>query len=300
MSRSELIWERVKGALGVPPELDIDWDESLFEAPPGDSAIDSEDESSSDHGSFGIAMSGGKLNLETSGDRWLTADHDITATASPISHSHPDSPSLPPVISIEPILAPSDGAVNALSPPPLSLPAALASSPGVSGDGLGNISEDAEEEEGASSGANAESEVKPDSPQIQGIRISTTPLVSSPPRRSFSESRRALSFSNPNTSQGLFIGGSLSQRSSSFGSLSSVSSYNPTSRYPLSAAESRLKFGRENTMNAEEENAKAKDPERQEDDEDDEPYDPVAERGPGNPLFPSNFARLGLGPTLGK
>lgn len=27
-------------------------------------------------------------------------------------------------------------------------------------------------------------------------------------------------------------------------------------------------------------------------------YDPVGDRGPGNPLFPSNFARLALGPTL--
>ncbi|KAH9973611.1 hypothetical protein BGW80DRAFT_1459081 [Lactifluus volemus] len=29
-----------------------------------------------------------------------------------------------------------------------------------------------------------------------------------------------------------------------------------------------------------------------------EPYDAVGERGPGNPLFPSNFAKLALGPTL--
>jgi len=28
------------------------------------------------------------------------------------------------------------------------------------------------------------------------------------------------------------------------------------------------------------------------------PYDAVGERGPGNPLFPSNFASLALGPTL--
>ena len=30
----------------------------------------------------------------------------------------------------------------------------------------------------------------------------------------------------------------------------------------------------------------------------DVPYDPVGDRGPGNPLFPSNFARLAVGPTL--
>jgi len=29
-----------------------------------------------------------------------------------------------------------------------------------------------------------------------------------------------------------------------------------------------------------------------------EAYDVVGERGPGNPLFPTNFARLALGPTL--
>jgi len=29
-----------------------------------------------------------------------------------------------------------------------------------------------------------------------------------------------------------------------------------------------------------------------------EAYDAVGERGPGNPLFPTNFARLALGPTL--
>jgi len=30
----------------------------------------------------------------------------------------------------------------------------------------------------------------------------------------------------------------------------------------------------------------------------DVPYDPVGEREPGNPLFPTSFARLALGPTL--
>ncbi|KAH7913865.1 hypothetical protein BJ138DRAFT_1099152 [Hygrophoropsis aurantiaca] len=34
------------------------------------------------------------------------------------------------------------------------------------------------------------------------------------------------------------------------------------------------------------------------DDDDDHPYDPVGDRVPGNPIFPSNFARLALGPTL--
>ena len=29
-----------------------------------------------------------------------------------------------------------------------------------------------------------------------------------------------------------------------------------------------------------------------------EAYDVVGERGPGNPLFPTSFARLALGPTL--
>ena len=29
-----------------------------------------------------------------------------------------------------------------------------------------------------------------------------------------------------------------------------------------------------------------------------EAYDGAGERGPGNPLFPTNFARLALGPTL--
>lgn len=34
------------------------------------------------------------------------------------------------------------------------------------------------------------------------------------------------------------------------------------------------------------------------DSESERAYDPVGDRAPGNPLFPSNFARLALGPTL--
>lgn len=34
------------------------------------------------------------------------------------------------------------------------------------------------------------------------------------------------------------------------------------------------------------------------DNESERAYDPVGDRVPGNPLFPSNFARLALGPTL--
>jgi len=34
------------------------------------------------------------------------------------------------------------------------------------------------------------------------------------------------------------------------------------------------------------------------DSESERAYDPIGDRVPGNPLFPSNFARLALGPTL--
>lgn len=50
MSHSELIWERVKGALGVPPELDVDQPHEFdFPSAISTSSIDT-DELSDDHG----------------------------------------------------------------------------------------------------------------------------------------------------------------------------------------------------------------------------------------------------------
>ncbi|KAJ7483166.1 hypothetical protein FB451DRAFT_1555215 [Mycena latifolia] len=257
---SELIWERLKGALGVPPELDVEYTEAQYNDV-------FEDDSESD----GVVEDGGKVHWEDwdavldspifdtrrSAGSSPSASRHASAIPPAMSTSTSNSSSTPTIMTQVPTPRDDDGA----HPPPLSLPASL------SGDatGLGDIGEEEEDEEedgaGAAKAVEAETEVEVEPPQLHGLRISTpgTPM-SSPglirsaatgaPMRSPSFSAREPAFARSSSS------GSL-HRSGSFGSVRSLSS---------STSEG--------------------------------PYDPVADRAPGNPLFPSNFARLALGPTL--
>jgi hypothetical protein len=228
LSRSELIWERVKGALGVPPELDtaslvevLDWRSTQVSVHGyGDSAIDSEDESVSasekggesekfrmeltSPGSTGrqgsitrLSIPSGATGVESSNTQWREVPEATTPLSeSPFpSEADPHTPIQGPgQISISPILTPSSS--QSLNPPHLSLAAS-------EGEALGDITEDAEgEDESANAGdAKANVEAAPltpeQSPQIQGLRIHTTPLPASaqidlsafPSPRSFTPSR---------------------------------------------------------------------------------------------------------------
>lgn len=284
---SELIWERIKGALGVPPELDVDLTDDLDDHGSSSSSVNT-DEISDDEGmaakghwddwdatmdspvfrrgdspvvptALKTALEGEAANLGASFSlRRPEGDETISPTPAGEGTEHDYDYQL---LSIEPLLASS-------IPPPLSLPSSLA---------LLDIAEGAEDEaeaEGEDGDTSTDPNTKEredegliDPTQIQGLRISTSPLPVSPilgpvsplppyPHVPYAGSQphsRSSSFGSSLSSSGVFA------RSGSFGSLVGLAGL---------AARG------------------------------DDPYDPVADRGPGNPLFPGNFARLALAPTL--
>ncbi|KAF8523000.1 hypothetical protein JB92DRAFT_2885738 [Gautieria morchelliformis] len=221
-ARSELIWERVKAALGVPPELD-----SL------DKIADKQNGSTHDMAVTEVRLDGEDVS-EAFGDAWVEPIVSGPVGPSPIppprspTASFPRSPKLghqgvgrmediSEDIS-EPIVSTPVG--PSPIPPPRSPTALFPRSPKLGHQVVGrmeDISEDVSES-GARPAATA---------AVHGLRVVVPP--SEPPVRHYS------SFS--------------------------ASDAGPSSRPHV-------------------------------------PYDVVAERGPGHPLFPSSFANLALGPTL--
>ena len=249
LAHSELIWERIKGALGVPPELDVD------------STSDVETEYSDDHIGIGDWGSSGVMGSPEIDDEPEQED--------PLS------------LSIENIMSSSEHDRQVIS-------TSLGHSPLIAESGLQDISEDMEETEGDDKEKTLMQEdytnVKPvdaslqrssSTNSIQGLKISTTPIPSSPMITAVAsspisyESRAKSGASSPPhqepppnrfftiTSSPTNTGLSRAKRSGSFGSMHSFHSNGSIT-----------------------------------------PYDPVGDRVPGNPLFPSNFARLAVGPTL--
>ncbi|KAJ6485641.1 hypothetical protein C8R45DRAFT_278204 [Mycena sanguinolenta] len=288
LKHSELIWERLKGALGVPPELDVEYTEAeyhdVFESDSESEGVlemakkspeDSEDLGDSPADGKSVESSPGASRRGTfpPGFSQTSTSSSTPTILTQLPTPHNDetyftfspnelTPSVSGVI-IEPVIASSESVLSP-NPPPLSLPASL------SGDaaGLGDIGEEDEEETVTPPGETAPSgeAVESEPPQVHGLRISTpgTPMLPySPSLRSAttgaplrSPSFSARDSSRPHSPTFMRSGSSGSlHRSGSFGSVRSVSSL-------------------------------------------DVPYDPVADRAPGNPLFPSNFARLAVGPTL--
>ncbi|KAL4078731.1 hypothetical protein V8B97DRAFT_2015186 [Scleroderma yunnanense] len=256
LTHSELIWERLKGALGVPPELELEDDGEL----PSDVVL--ADDANSD------------------------AVTESTEQMTAIPGSCPVSPrARSPLgdITIEPIIA-----TPSSNPPPPSLTASLSQSSSMSqGDGLQDIGEEAEEEEIVDNNAQ-DSKPQEAETQIHGLSISTCPTSSSLPHTpyGFSHSHPSspdvyLPVAEGNDVESLTseLPASFTRRRSRANSRSSVSSFiTPTmgthrdGRHHPSSSD----FG----------------------DESEQEYDPVGDRVPGNPLFPSNFARLASGPTL--
>ncbi|KAJ7029781.1 hypothetical protein C8F04DRAFT_1398284 [Mycena alexandri] len=245
------------GALGVPPELDVEYTEAEYH-----DVFESDEESGDEQGRWGTgAAITRSTTVEPSMSRTPTTDtssstptlvtqlptpaHDEYFTFSPSELAPSGSE-----IFIEPILA-SDQAILGPHPPPLSLPGDASS--------LGDIGEEEEDEDAAASPPRGR-HPPPPPPSTPGtpllpnaIRSATTGA----PMRSPSFSARAPPHSHSPTfrSSSSSPGSLRLERSASFGSARSVGSSNSG-------------------------------------------YDPVADRAPGNPLFPSNFARLALGPTL--
>ncbi|KAG6908962.1 hypothetical protein DXG01_002568 [Tephrocybe rancida] len=216
ISHSELIWERVKGALGVPPELDVDYDPSqpyllsseLFEpssAHSTTSSIDT-DELSDDHGraARGHWEDWDAIMDSPVYDRRLQSHptspvvpfhldvgKDMSdAAVSPALFSANNGPVSPSsFLSIEPLLAPSSTSpiAHIASISPSSYPGPTND---ISGLALDDIQEGAEDDDdttstaatedtatGAERDADAEADPTLIAPsQIQGLRISTAPI----------------------------------------------------------------------------------------------------------------------------
>ncbi|KAG2150286.1 uncharacterized protein EDB93DRAFT_1205110 [Suillus bovinus] len=291
LSHSELIWERLKGALGVPPELEVDREYDT------ESAIAEDDHPPRISVSpIPVVLDGGSV-VEDSGESnthtvsFPLGNVQSTQYDSLLSSPQDDPLSTPIHLLIEPILATPSSNTNISSsgsanPPPLSLPSNLSQSTCLGqGDGLQDIGEEAEDEDGADAEA-PEKDTQPveDSSQIHGLRISTSPVPSSPVcvSQPFSHPTSPVMNSNDSrrnstelkwSSEFTFPLARRISRTSSHGSVSSLG--RPTFSYIHNSAGSD--FGENDSERA---------------------YDPVGDRGPGNPLFPSNFARLALGPTL--
>lgn len=284
LTHSELIWERVKGALGVPPELDND----------------ESDGDVNDH--YVVEWHSHTIDIDE------TEGH--TARASPEILDHHDlayspeefdldSESNALSLSIENIMSPSSGLGGYPSnPPPVSLSnssGSLSHSPHTSEVGLQNISEDQEEADQENAALQPEGsperkatvtqddyttarsvEEPREQSTIQGLKISTTSIPSSPMMPSVS-SPMMFSSSSPSLHPLSRSGDSSPPNRGLQGSPNRSYSVLPSSPFKSKRTSS---FGsiHSNSSSA--------------------AYDPVGDRVPGNPIFPSNFARLAVGPTL--
>ena len=246
LHRSELIWERIKGALGAPPELDPDG----FEMDPYTVDVplifkDLKLDHSSDPGTRLTESPDPDFNAEPQ----PTPDHVSESNVSVPAAGSPDVSTL----SIEPVLMTTSPAAEHDHPP---------TRPG--GHRMHDISEDVREEsdENESEAAPTAKPVSSSPPPreiIQGLCISTGPALpglfaTEPSQIAPSPLSRTLSAS------------SITQQLQSTQVASS-----PPKRRSWSYAGSSTSS---------------------------EAYDMAGERGPGNPLFPTNFAKLALGPTL--
>ena len=244
---SELIWERIKGALGAPPELDPDgFEEDPFTA---DRPL-----------TFDVFEKLDSLSVFAASP---IGEH------TPIPDAAPQPPPASDTASEANISAENSPSISTLTIEPVLIPTAEHDHPPTrpGGHRMHDISEEVQEE----SSENEDEEPADPFPQreiIQGLRISTVPAT-----------------------PGIFAGGSPPaplQRTSSMSSVNQLQQRPQTpDEYPslLKRSGSMGSLGRRRWSSAGS-NASS------------EVYNVVGERGPGNPLFPTSFARLALGPTL--
>ena len=233
-SHSELIWERIKGALGIPPELDVseeteEDDISGLEASVGDFVLS-------------------PIDTTSKADFSLAAHSPVRSYADVFDDDF-DSTS----ISIEPVFAMDPNASPSVDPQI----------------GLGDISEAAEDE--AENADAEETNLSPPKQEevVHGLRISTS--FSSPIPHLHGNTPSALTSpiaaggGGINPSSNPEAGYTLRRSNSSSSSIHIDGRFSPYSAYRGAH---------------------------------DDDYHAGIERGPGNPLFPSNFANLATSPTL--
>jgi hypothetical protein len=254
---SELIWERIKGALGAPPELDPDdFEEDPFavDRPLMFNTLKSElwSDLAAPHNESPPP------DLDTESQPTVTPDHVSE------SHSSASAGGSPVVstLSIEPVLMTTMTAspVAEHDHPPTRL----------GGHRMQDISEDVQEEPGENEDEAPAVPPSSSPPReiIQGLRISTGPA----PPGLFATSQipmamqlRAFSMSSaPQQQQSTRV--------------PSEHPSPPMPSGPIDSSRRRWSYAASNASS--------------------EAYDVAGERGPGNPLFPTSFARLALGPTL--
>ncbi|PFH51853.1 hypothetical protein AMATHDRAFT_46822 [Amanita thiersii Skay4041] len=306
LSHSELIWERVKAAFGVPPELDVDNkdelpstydddthnDSAILDSPALDRSTESEpvQKLTSSKADNTTALS---ARLETLTGHTSLARLDTSDSSSAVgtfgasetdfvigkfSPSPAEDEPYEDQVTIEPLLINSTTSTS--HPPPLSLPASLS---GAVNDVLGDIAESAEDE--AEDSENLEFLVGPQedpdliSPsQIQGLRITTssrsanTSAISSPAGNThvptFAHTPLSLDdLSDPSKSSPL-------DKAHQTTASSEISEFAPQRVRPTSMSG----FDTLRELGA--------------------PFHSIGDRAPGHPLFISNFTRLTASPTL--
>ncbi|KAI0924068.1 hypothetical protein AcV5_009427 [Taiwanofungus camphoratus] len=156
LAKSELIWERIKGAFGVPPELDIDEEElpSVLEPPletPVETAV-----------------------ITDKGETEASSYPLVFESPSPLPPAENPSPH-PDELSIEPVIA-------SHSQPPSTF------SLDQSSHELSEVREEDENEEASSDDANTNADAKKDEPEVHGLRIVTSPMSPGGPGRSYTMS----------------------------------------------------------------------------------------------------------------
>lgn len=269
-SHSELIWERVKGALGVPPELDVD-----VEFVEGDGDADDEvgQERNEDTEDWEQAILDSPICVKSPLRDRFDGGHDVGVEERTFD-GEGEADEEERMISIEPLIS---------SPPPAST-STLSSAGGTLGLGLGDIAEGAEDEdEDEEVQAEIGEQANDEDPQvliaskIQGLRISTSSLpAATPPHTSSSpppgESPRLRARSR--TSSHSSLAGPF-HRSESTGSLAAL--WSAVRQEGVFVSSSSVGGGSEAGFGGAGE-------------------DGASVEGMG-PRFPANFARLGRGRT---
>ncbi|KXN92385.1 hypothetical protein AN958_07003 [Leucoagaricus sp. SymC.cos] len=330
ISHSELIWERVKGALGIPPELDVDWQFNHDNDSSSDRSSIRTEDISDDEGKAArghwsdwdatidspvFDKRGKRLSIDSTGIVAGEGQGGFTiGTFSPPASSTRFEMEPENQVVIEPLIALPPSFSTA--PPPLSLPSSLSTGPS---DGLGDIAEGAEEEEEEADGGENEKRASatvtpsPSDPnllsssQIQGLKISIaplpitqydSPLMLSPvsPSASVPEATAipGASSHGGGPSSSSYVGSRPHSRSSSF---SSIGPFRRTeSGSNIAALLSSLRASNPGIASSD---AGDRNSILSELHLGGEGMGMTGDyRVVGTPLFPSNFARLASGPTL--
>jgi hypothetical protein len=247
---SELIWERIKGALGAPPELDPDgFQEDPFTL---DNLL------TFNNLKFRPSSDSAEQPIETHSPNPDAAPQQTPDNVSESNMSTSTGEDSVVSLSIEPVLMATSAAEHDHPP----------TRPG--GQRMHDISEDVQGESGENEGEVRDELVEPASPSreiIQGLRISTAPV---PPGLFATESGQ------PSLMRAFSMSSATQQRPTQL----LEENPSPTGRRKGSMGSLRRRWSHATSSASS------------------DPYDVVGERGPGNPLFPTNFAKLALGPTL--